>query len=191
MKATAILIKKILEHPPYSWFPSSSLVIKIMIKSAQIKPNELVLDIGAGDGRIALAAHKLGAIVEVIEINPIFQQILWQRGFKIVGTDFKLTDPHHLYQKIITNPPFSFNPQERGVDLDIIRRAFDLFLAPKGRLVSIVSASHKHSRCSKAQAFRGWMEQVDAQLIKLPLEAFWGTLRPVTVETWLLIVDKN
>jgi predicted RNA methylase len=185
------LFAQVLENPPYSWFPSSKSITKQIIARANIQSGHRCLDVCAGDGRLAIAAFKTGAIVDVIEINPIFQQILFQRGFRLVGEDFMQTQPQQLYPRIISNPPFSFSPEKRGVDLAIIRRAFNLFLAPGGRLVSIVSASHRHTRCPKAQAFRNWLNTVRAELIELPLESFWGTERPVTVESWLLIADKK
>ena len=40
------------------------------------------------------------------------------------------------------------------------------------------------------QAFCYWSEQIKADWLPLPLEVFWGTPRPVTVETWLIIANK-
>ncbi|MEG3974795.1 class I SAM-dependent methyltransferase [Microcoleus sp. herbarium8] len=184
------LYEKLLTNPPYSWFPSSEFVLEEMLKYAQVTPGIVALDPTGGEGAVARKLQSAGAVVDVIEINPLLQQILFQQGFNLVGSDFMKTEPQRLYRVLVANPPFSFSPLERGVDLTIIRRAFDLFLAPGGRLVSVVSDSHKHSQCSKARAFRGWLNQIDAQLIELPLEAFWGTLRPVTVESWLVIAKK-
>ncbi len=171
------LLQEILVNPPYSWFPSSPQVRNLIIEHAQLKPHLFCLDICAGTGVLAIAARQTGATVHAIEINPIFQQILFQQGIKLVGSDFMQTEPQQLYSRIISNPPFSFSQQQRGVDLAIIQRAFQRFLAPGGRLVSVVSASYKHSYCPKAQDFRRWMYSIKAELIELPLEAFWGTER--------------
>ncbi len=184
------LLKEVVNNPPYSWFPSSDCLIELIINQADISLGMRVLEPNAGDGRLALAARQAGAIVEVIEIDPILRQILFQQGLKLVGSDFMDTEPLHLYPRIIANPPFSFSPEKRGVDLAIIRRAYDLFLAPGGKLVSVVSASHKYPRCPQARAFCSWSEQIKADWLTLPLEVFWGTPRPVTVETWLIIAKK-
>jgi hypothetical protein len=76
------------------------------------------------------------------------------------------------------------------VDLDMIQRAYHLFLASSGRLVSVVSNSMNIKNDERSQTFRGFLKQTKANVIKLPLEIFWGTLRPVTVETYLIVIDK-
>ena len=185
------LLESILNSLPYSWFPSSEYVVSRIIQLAALAPGQHCLDVCAGDGRLAQAARSRGAAVEVIELNPVFQQILFQRGFSLVGEDVIRSEPQRAYERVISNPPFSFSPTQRGVDLAIIERAYREFLAPGGRLVSVVSASHRHSRDANARIFRGWLKQIDARLVELPLEAFWGTERPVTVEAWLLVADKH
>jgi predicted RNA methylase len=185
-----VLRQQLLEEMPYSWFPSSPLVADLIIKNAQIQSDHYCLDVCAGTGILAVKARETEATVHAIEINSTCQQILFQQVIELVGTDFMQTEPRRLYERIISNPPFSFSPQQRGVDLAIIQRAFQYFLAPGGRLISVVSASHKYARCPQAEAFRIWMKNVKAELIELPLEAFWKTERPVTVESWLLVVNK-
>ncbi len=69
----------------------------------KLKTLENLLEPNAGDGRLALAARQAGAIVEVIEIDPILRQILFQQGLKLVGSDFMDTEPLHLYPRIIAN----------------------------------------------------------------------------------------
>lgn len=185
-----ILMARILENPPYSWFPSSEQVVSEIISRADIQPRDWVLDVCAGDGRLGLAARELGARVEAIEIEPRFRQILFQQGLVVVGADVFQSEPKRLYDVVLSNPPFSFSPENRGVDLAIIQHAYRCFLASGGCLVSVVSASHKYAKCPKAEAFRAWMQQVEAELVDLPLEAFWGTVRPVTVESWLVVARK-
>ncbi|MEG4246238.1 class I SAM-dependent methyltransferase [Microcoleus sp. Pol10_D6] len=147
------LYEKLLTNPPYSWFPSSEFVLEEMLKYAQVTPGIVALDPTAGEGAVARKLQSAGAVVDVIEINPLLQQILFQQGFNLVGSDFMKTEPQRLYRVLVANPPFSFSPLERGVDLTIIRRAFDLFLAPGGRLISVVSASHKEHQKRQDQRF--------------------------------------
>lgn len=59
----------ILIGAPY--VPSSSERVKQMIELAKIKPAELVVDLGSGDGRILIAAAAAGARAVGIEINPV------------------------------------------------------------------------------------------------------------------------
>ena len=184
-----ILYQKVKETPPYSWFPSSPQLIKIMLEEAQITPGLYGLEPTAGDGVLAEAMVQAGAIVDVIEIDLLLRQILFQKGFNLVGSDFLTSQPQRQYNRILMNPPFS-TYKVRGIDLDMIQRAYHLFLASSGRLVSVVSNSMNIKNDERSQTFRGFLKQTKANVIKLPLEIFWGTLRPVTVETYLIVIDK-
>lgn len=184
-----ILYQKVKETPPYSWFPSSPQLIEIMLKEAQITPGLYGLEPTAGDGILAEAMVQAGAIVDVIEIDFLLRQILFQKGFNLVGSDFLITQPQRQYNRILMNPPFSTN-KVRGIDLAMIQRAYHLFLASSGCLLSVVSNSMNIKNDERAQTFRGFLKQTKANVIKLPLEIFWGTLRPVTVETYLIVIDK-
>jgi hypothetical protein len=41
------------------------------------------------------------------------------------------------------------------------------------------------------QQFRRFLKQIDATLLDLPLEIFWGSDRPVTVESRLVVAHKG
>jgi SAM-dependent methyltransferase len=54
------------------WVPTGILTIYRMLKLAEVSPDEFVLDLGAGDGRIVLmAAWIFGAKAQGVEIDPI------------------------------------------------------------------------------------------------------------------------
>ncbi|OKH36191.1 SAM-dependent methyltransferase [[Phormidium ambiguum] IAM M-71] len=184
-----LLYEKVKETQPYSWFPSSPELIELIIEQAQIVPGCYALEPTAGDGLLAQAMVKAGAIVDVIEINPLLQQILFQKGFNLVGSDFLTAVPQRQYNFILANPPFS-TPEIKGVDLDIIQRAYNLFLANSGRLVSVVSNSMNVRNEERVQAFRAFLKRTSAKVLELPLEIFWGSERPVTVESYLVVIDK-
>ncbi|MFB2935572.1 class I SAM-dependent methyltransferase [Aerosakkonemataceae cyanobacterium BLCC-F154] len=184
--AEMLLYDRIKETQPYSWFPSSPELIELIIEQAQILSGSYALEPTAGDGLLAQAMVKAGAIVDVIEINPLLQQILFQKGFNLVGSDFLTAKPQRRYNFILANPPFS-TPEIRGVDLDIIQRTYDLFLANSGRLVSVASNSMNVRNEARAQAF---LKRTSAKVLELPLEIFWGSARPVTVESYLVVIDK-
>ena len=40
------------------WVPTPDEVVERMLRMAQVGPNDLVYDLGAGDGKIAIAAAK-------------------------------------------------------------------------------------------------------------------------------------
>jgi len=52
------------------WVPTPEEVVERMLTMAQVGPNDIHFDLGAGDGRIAIAAAKRGARATGIEFNP-------------------------------------------------------------------------------------------------------------------------
>ena len=52
------------------WGPTPDEVVNRMLRMAQVTPNDYVIDLGAGDGKIAIAAGKMGARSLGIEYNP-------------------------------------------------------------------------------------------------------------------------
>ncbi|MGB3206875.1 MAG: class I SAM-dependent methyltransferase [Crinalium sp.] len=185
-----LLYKKVLRELPFSWFPTPPKLMRYMLKLAAIKDGIDALDPTAGCGCLAEGMQSYGAKVDVIEINPSLRQLLYQKGLNLVGSDFFRTEPIQQYRLILANPPFS-SPTEKGIDTEIIIRAYKLFLQPGGRLISVVSASKNIKNCPKAQNFRSFLKATNARVIELPLEIFWGSSRQVTVETSLVIINKK
>ena len=55
------------------WVPTPDEIVERMLRMAQVTPNDYVVDLGAGDGKIAImAAKKFGAKSLGIEFNPEF-----------------------------------------------------------------------------------------------------------------------
>ena len=52
------------------WVPTPDELVQRMLRMAKLTPQDLVYDLGAGDGKIAIAAGKLGATAVGIEYNP-------------------------------------------------------------------------------------------------------------------------
>jgi SAM-dependent methyltransferase len=53
------------------WLPTGTELVTMMLKTANVGPQDLVYDLGAGDGKIAIAAAKeFGAKAVGIEFNP-------------------------------------------------------------------------------------------------------------------------
>jgi SAM-dependent methyltransferase len=52
------------------WVPTPDELVQRMLRMAKVTPQDLVYDLGAGDGKIAIAAGKLGATAVGIEYNP-------------------------------------------------------------------------------------------------------------------------
>jgi SAM-dependent methyltransferase len=52
------------------WVPTPDSVVQRMLDMAEVKRGERVVDLGSGDGKIAIAAAKRGARAKGIEYNP-------------------------------------------------------------------------------------------------------------------------
>ncbi len=53
------------------WVPTPQKTVDRMLKIAKLKKNEIVYDLGSGDGKIVISAAKLGARAVGIEIDPL------------------------------------------------------------------------------------------------------------------------
>jgi SAM-dependent methyltransferase len=52
------------------WIPTPDEVVQRMLQMVEVTPADVVYDLGAGDGKIAIAAARLGARAVGIEYNP-------------------------------------------------------------------------------------------------------------------------
>ena len=51
------------------WVPTSMALVDVMMKLAKVAPNDVVMDLGSGDGRNIIAAAQLGANALGVEFN--------------------------------------------------------------------------------------------------------------------------
>src|SRR5919106_2031673 len=59
-----------LRTPDVIYVPTRQTVVDAMLKVASVKAGDVVYDLGCGDGRIPVAAAKLGARAVCIDIDP-------------------------------------------------------------------------------------------------------------------------
>jgi precorrin-6B methylase 2 len=64
------------------WVPTPEELIKVMLDMAHVTPADYVIDLGSGDGRIAIAAAKRGACALGIEYNPDMVNLSLQNAAK-------------------------------------------------------------------------------------------------------------
>lgn len=63
---------------PYA--PTFSPAIKKALDFIKLDSNDVLVDLGAGDGKVLLAAHKRGAKAIGFELSPIMAFVIWIRA---------------------------------------------------------------------------------------------------------------
>jgi len=136
--AFLIIIISIFWTVPYGagWVPTPMKAVYNMLAIAEVKPTDVVYDLGSGDGRIAVVAVKeFGAKVVGIEIDPLRFIFSWVR-IKLMGLDSKV--------ELIWGDFFKLDISEASVVTlflsqeanDRLKKKFEEELKPETRIVS-------------------------------------------------------
>jgi 23S rRNA (adenine-N6)-dimethyltransferase len=111
----------------WGWYRLDDEWAARVVAAAGVRPGELVLDIGAGEG--ALTAHLLraGARVVAVEMNPRRVGVLRERfpGITVVHADAAAIRLPGRPFRVVANPPY-------GISSSLLRT----LLAPRSRLVA-------------------------------------------------------
>lgn len=177
----------------FQFFETPSELAQRMVDMAEIEDGDYVKEPSAGKGVIVEAIKEyetnnnltLGFIInELSEENWKYLIKKYGHGIniKISWGDFLKTTSRDA-NKIIMNPPFS-----KQQDIDHILHAYSL-LNLHGILVSIASESPFFRENKKSVAFREFLSNVNAEVIKLPEGTFKqsGTM----VNTRLIKIKKS
>lgn len=170
------------------FFPTPQAVIYQMLELADIQPTDKVLEPSAGKGDILAAIRQAHPEVELagIEYNLSLRQLLAARGYDELVEFGDFLEHQGSYDKIVMNPPF-----EKGADIEHVQHAYDL-LDSGGRVVSVMCEGPFFRSDAKSQAFRDWLERLDAHVEELPNDAFQGVeaFRATGVKTRLVAIEK-
>lgn len=164
----------------FQYFPTPKNIAIQMIKLAEIKSGDMLLEPSAGQGAIADYFPKENSYL-LVELNEANAKVLEDKGLDVLIGDF-LNCRFEKADKIIMNPPFS-----KQQDIEHILHAYDL-LKDGGTLVSIVSESPFFRENKKSVEFRGFLEDNNAEVIDLPEGSFKesGTM----VKTRIVKINK-
>lgn len=168
----------------YQFFETPDHLADRLVELAEIKSDDVILEPSAGRGSIVKAIHREFPALDVFgyELMDLNQSFLMKlEHFKLLGTDF-LTECDTLFDVIIGNPPFSKNQ-----DIDHISHMFK-YLKHGGRLVSIASKHWQFAEGKKENAFREWIEEVEADVYDVGRGEFKesGTM----VETCIIVIQN-
>ncbi len=147
-------------------FPTPPELAARMVEMAEIEPGHRVLEPSAGTG----------AILQRIPTNC--QRVAVENNFRLgaalsdgyPGVDVLVNDflvfGNDLgpFDRVVMNPPFS-------EDTEHVQHAYGM-LAPGGMLVAIMSEGPFFRGHKADQAFRLWLEEVDADIERLPADTF-------------------
>ena len=106
---------------PIPYFPSNKKDLPLIIKALNLKNNQAVFDLGAGDGMVIFEAGKLAFEKKLntqffaIEINPILILIMWVRW---------LFHPNKKNIKIVYDDIFKINLQR--YTFHHVRRSYEV-----------------------------------------------------------------
>lgn len=76
-----------------SWCPTSHAMVEAMLDLAKLRSDDVLIDLGSGDGRIVIAAAKRGITKAIgIEDNPVLVRRSREAAVK-AGMPFRLGDP--------------------------------------------------------------------------------------------------
>jgi hypothetical protein len=171
----------------FDFFPTPKNVCVKMVELANINSLSMsVLEPSAGNGNIADAVkEQTGIICDVCEISSELSEILKEKGYNIVSSDF-LGYSEKKYDRILMNPPFS-----NRMDAEHIIHAYDL-LNPSGRIVAIVGEGVFFGTDAKAKNFQNWLEERNADVEKLETNTFMdkSLYANTGASARLIVIDK-
>ena len=164
---------------------TSNQVIDALMKNINLKTGDRVLEPSAGYGLLAdgIISYNSNIILECVELNQACKDVLKQKGYNVVGSDFFLFNPTEKYDYIIGAPNFRNN-----IDCKHVMKMFDL-LKSKGVVSSIMSPYWMTGDSKLQIEFRHWLQDKDYSIEILPDNSFMEEGK--TVPTIVIKIKKK
>ena len=140
----------------FQFFATPDELVSEMIKRADIKKTDVVLEPSAGQGAIVKQLIPLAKKVDMCEFMEQNRDLLVSDGYKVSCANFLELDAQYTYDKIVANPPFSKNQ-----DVDHVMKMYS-HLNEGGKIVAIMSTTWKTGKQKKQVAFREFLAEVGA-----------------------------
>ncbi len=154
----------------FNYFPTPKPVVGRLIELAEIRKGMTVLEPSAGQGAIAEACVKAGALVAVVEMMKPNYDVLVKSDLytSLYNQDFltMTCSPASRYDRIVMNPPFL-----KQNDIKHVTHAMK-FLKPNGILVSVMASSVTFRDNKLTTDFRTMVQENDGTIEELPAGAF-------------------
>ena len=148
----------------YQFFETPEKLAESLVKIADIREGETVLEPSAGRGRVLEAIRKVcrNPLVACYEMQPTLYMDLSARGYHVEGHNFLSCSKH--YDVIIANPPFTKQQDTIHIHhmLDIADR----------KVVSVASASLMWREDNKTGLLRDRIEKLGGTITPLPDNSF-------------------
>ena len=180
-----------------AFFPTPVKVVDRMIRTANLKPNSIMLESSAGTGRILDEAKKVINSVDnfvIIEMNGERQSILRDKGYHVDfnGTfEDSLKDSETLKKikncdKVVINPPFKNDSDVKHLLISY------MFCADNADVVSILQENSLYYDRQIHRVFKEFLSLIgkDAyEVVSLPAGSFKDEL--TTVDTVIFHIKKR
>lgn len=117
----------------FQFFGTPSCIVEKIVKKANIKDTDIVLEPSAGHGAIVKELEKYSHNITLVELWKENVRDLENQGYSVVKQDFLEFNPSEnpIFDKIVANPPFTNNQ-----DIDHVMHMYHL-LKDDGTIVTI------------------------------------------------------